>query len=38
MTDEENVTLWVNNRALFYTMPFPDFEPRKGFKCAEYFK
>jgi len=35
---QKDVTHWVNNRALFHTMPFPDFEPRKGFKCGAYLE
>lgn len=35
---QKDVTHWVNNRALFNTMPFPDFEPRKGFKCGWYLE
>ena len=35
---QKDVTHWVNNRALFHTMPFPDFEPRKGFKCSVYLE
>ena len=35
---QKDVTHWVNNRALFHTMDFPDFEPRKGFKCGTYLK
>ena len=35
---QKDVTHWVNNRALFHTMPFPDFEPRKGFKCSIYLE
>ena len=35
---QKDVTHWVNNRALFHTMAFPDFEPRKGFKCGKYLE
>lgn len=35
---QKDVTHWVNNRALFHTMDFPEFEPRKGFKCKTYLK
>lgn len=35
---QKDVTHWVNNRALFHTMAFPDFEPRKGFKCGAYLE
>ena len=29
---------WVNKKAHFVAHSFQDFEPRKGFRCAEYFK
>lgn len=29
---------WTNKKMLFKKIDFPDFEPRKGFKCKEYFK
>lgn len=29
---------WVNKKMLFEKISFKDFEPRKGFKCSEYFK
>ena len=28
---------WVNKKMLFEKIAFEDFEPRKGFKCKEYF-
>ena len=28
---------WVNKKMLFEKIHFWDFEPRKGFKCKEYF-
>lgn len=29
---------WVNKKMLFEKIPFEEFQPRKGFKCKEYFK
>lgn len=29
---------WVNKKMLFEKISFEEFEPRKGFKCKEYFK
>lgn len=29
---------YVNNRQIFKTCSFKDYEPRKGFSCAQYFK
>nr|DAE39615.1 MAG TPA: hypothetical protein [Caudoviricetes sp.] len=28
---------WVNKRELFTSVDFKNFEPRKGFRCAQYF-
>ncbi len=28
---------WCNKRMLFETIDFPEFRPRKGFRCSEYF-
>lgn len=28
---------WVNKKELFNSIEFNDFEPRKGFKCSQYF-
>lgn len=28
---------WADRKELFNTCEFKDFEPRKGFKCEEYF-
>jgi hypothetical protein len=28
---------WVNKKAHFVAHSFEEFEPRKGFKCIEYF-
>jgi hypothetical protein len=35
---EKDIARWANRAWLFKTMDFLDFEPRKGFKCAEYFE
>ena len=35
---ERDLARWANRAWLFKAMDFLDFEPRKGFKCAEYFK
>lgn len=35
---EKDVARWANRAWLFKAMDFEDFEPRKGFKCSEYFK
>ena len=29
---------WVNKKMLFEKISFEEFEPRKGFRCSEYFK
>ena len=29
---------WVNKHQVFQMVDFMEFEPRKGFKCSEYFK
>ena len=29
---------WVNKKQLFCTLEFKDFEPRRGFKCEQYFE
>lgn len=33
---QRDLTRWVNNRALFNSMTFAEFEPRHGFKCQVY--
>ena len=33
---QRDLTRWVNNRALFNTMSFAEFTPRKGFSCQTY--
>lgn len=35
---EKDLSRWANRAWLFKSMDFEDYEPRKGFKCAEYFK
>ncbi len=34
---QKDMARWCNHRALFKTCDFEDYEPRKGFKCSEYF-
>lgn len=34
---EKDLARWANNRWLYKSCEFEDFEPRKGFKCKEYF-
>lgn len=35
---ERDLARWANNRILYKSCDFEDFEPRKGFKCKEHFK
>ena len=35
---EKDLSRWANRAWLFKSMEFEDYEPRKGFKCREYFK
>lgn len=35
---EKDISRWANRTWLFKSMDFFDYEPRKGFKCSEYFK
>lgn len=35
---ETDLARWANRAWLFKSMDFMDYEPRKGFKCKEYFK
>lgn len=35
---EKDLARWANKRWFFKTTSFEDFEPRKGFKCNNYFK
>lgn len=34
---EKDLGRWANRAWLFKTMDFADYEPRKGFRCKEYF-
>ena len=34
---QKDLARWADRKALFTTCEFKDFEPRKGFKCNEYF-
>ena len=34
---EKDLGRWANRAWLFKTMDFKDYEPRKGFKCCQYF-
>lgn len=35
---EKDLARWCNNKFIFKSCDFKDYEPRKGFKCKEYFK
>ena len=35
---ERDIARWANRMWLFNTQDFMDYQPRKGFKCSEYFK
>lgn len=35
---QKDLARWSMRRELYSTCEFQDFEPRKGFKCSEYFK
>lgn len=35
---ERDLGRWANRAWLFKSMDFEDYEPRKGFRCAEYFR
>ena len=34
---QKDMARWTNNRALFSSMDFKDYSPRKGFVCRKYF-
>ena len=34
---QQDLARWADNKFLFFSCEFRDFEPRKGFKCREYF-
>lgn len=35
---EKDLARWANNKFLYKSCKFDDYEPRKGFKCSEYLK
>jgi hypothetical protein len=35
---QKDMASWADKKQVFRTCEFEDFEPRKGFKCKEYFK
>lgn len=35
---QKDMAHWANKRMIWRQCDFKDFEPRKGFKCSEYFK
>lgn len=35
---ERDIARWANRMWLFNTQDFMDYQPRKGFKCSEYFR
>ena len=35
---QKDMANWVNKKAHFVAHSFDEFEPRKGFKCIEYFR
>ena len=35
---QKDLAGWVNKKAHFVAHSFEEFEPRKGFRCSEYFK
>lgn len=35
---EKDLSRWANRSWLFKSVDFKDYEPRKGFKCKEYFR
>ena len=35
---EKDLAHWANNKILYKSCSFEEFQPRKGFKCKEYFK
>ena len=34
---QQDMARWVDRKELFHSCEFKDYEPRKGFKCKEYF-
>jgi hypothetical protein len=35
---QKDMAHWMNKHNVYFAVDFKDFEPRKGFKCSEYFK
>ena len=35
---QKDMASWADKKQVFRTCEFEEFEPRKGFKCKEYFK
>lgn len=35
---QKDLAHWANRKELFFKCEFADYEPRKGFKCKEYFE
>ena len=35
---QKDMARWANRKEIYATCDFKDYEPRKGFKCKEYFK
>ena len=35
---QKDMAHWANKKTCYFGVDFLDFEPRKGFKCKEYFK
>lgn len=35
---QKDMAHWATRHQLYATCDFKDFEPRKGFKCIEYYK
>ena len=35
---QKDLARWTDRKELFQSIEFADFEPRKGFRCKEYFK
>ena len=35
---QKDMADWCNKRMCFVSCDFKDFQPRKGFRCDEYFK
>lgn len=35
---QKDMARWAMRREIYFTCDFKDYEPRKGFKCKEYFK